>query len=210
MQPTILASTLFGTPVSIDGASGRLHDLGAVREGPAWLIVAVRTDRGVGLLVDGATAGLEATAGELRADLTWLREAIFDRQIVDLDGRRVIRVSDVVLRRHDGVLTVEAVDVGAAALFRRLGLARIAARFEPKLLAIDRLHVPGAAAEALLLDESRPRLEELATKDVTNVLTRLPVDVAEHAVRHSRHRGAIHDHHRRRRRKVRRYRRVAP
>ena len=206
MQPSILASSLFGTPVSIDGASEPLHDLGAVRVGSDWLITAVRTRRGVGTLVDldlaeSGRAGLSATASSQHGDVTWLREAIFDRQIVDLDGRRVIRVADVVLRRDGGALTVEAVDVGASAVLRRLGLAWLASRFQPQLLAIDQLHVPSAVADALLLDESRARLEELETAQATDLLARLPVHAAEHAVRNSRHRGAIHEHHRRRRRR---------
>lgn len=208
VQPSIPASTLLGTQVALDGASERVHDLGAIAHGSGWRIVAVRTGRGVGTLVGSSKSRLSATARADGTEVTWLREAIFDRQIVDLDGRRVIRVADVVLRWRDGVLTVEAVDVGASAVLRRLGLVRLAARFEPQLLPIDRLHVPSAAAEALLLDASRARLEELGSDEATELLARLPVHVAEHAVRRSRHRSALREHHRARRRR-RRYRRLA-
>ena len=213
VQPSILASSLFGTPVSIDGMSEPLHDLGAVRVGSGWLITAVRTRRGVGTLVglgESGPVGLSARGCSQHEDVTWLREALFDRQIVDLDGRRVIRVADVVLRREGDALTVAAVDVGASAVLRRLGLAWLASRFQPQLLAIDRLHVPSGVADALLLDESRARLEELETAQATDLLARLPVPAAEHAVRNSRHRGAVHEHHRRRRRRRRHYRRLAP
>ena len=208
VQPSFPASTLFGTQVAIDGASERRHDLGAIAHGSGWRIVAVRTGRGVSTLVGSSESGLSATVQADATDVTWLREAIFDRQIVDLNGRRVIRVADLVLAWRDGALTVEAVDVGASAVLRRLGLVRLAARFEPQLLPIDRLHVPSAAAEALLLDGSRARLEELGSDEATELLGRLPVHVAEHAVRRSRHRSALREHHRARRRR-RRYRRLA-
>jgi hypothetical protein len=199
--PTVLASSLFGTVVEIDGARERLRDLGVVREGEAWRIVAVRTRRGAARLTAWAPGRITATGAEAPAGAIWLREALFDRQIVDLTGRRVTRVGDVVLQGGGERLEVAAVEVGAAAVLRRLGLARLAAPIEPRLLAIDRLHLAGEAAGALLLDAPRRTLEELDSETVTGLLARLPVRAAERAVRRSRHREAVARHfHRRRRR----------
>ena len=90
-----------------------------------------------------------------------------------------------------GQLEVVALEVGAAAVLRRLRLSRLAARFAPQLLPIDRLHLASAVAGGLLLDAPRARLEELEPETVTDLLSRLPVPAAEHAVRHSRHRDAV-------------------
>ena len=188
MSAPILACTIFGLPVVADGASERLADLGVVRSGGAWRIGAVRTNRRELIFTRWEPGCVSATASAGAIDAVWLREALFDRQIVDLDGRRVIRVGDVVLRAGGDHLDVVAVEVGAAAVLRRLGFARLAARFEPQLLAIDRLHVPSAAAGPLLLDAQRERFEELETETVADLLSRLPVPAAEHAVRESRHR----------------------
>jgi hypothetical protein len=203
----LLASRLFGVPVAVDDASDRLVDLGVVKDGDSWRIAAVRTRRGDATFLSWSPEGISATAAGDMAGATWLRDALFDRQIVDLAGRRVIRVGDVVLRTDGGALEVAAVEVGAAAVLRRLGLGRLAARLEPQLLSIDRLHVPGEAAGALLLDAPRERLEELEAETVTSLLSRLPVPLAEHAVRRSRHREALARHTRKRRRR-RRYRRM--
>lgn len=205
MAAPILASTIFGAPVAVDDASERLVDLGVVRAGDSWRIAAVRTHRRDAAFVSWSAEGIAATAAGEDVEATWLRDALFDRQIVDLEGRRVIRVGDVVLRADADGLEVAAVEVGAAAVLRRLGLARLAARLKPQLLPIDRLHVPGEAAGALLLDAPRERLEELEATAVTNLLSRLPVPVAEHAVRTSRHREAL-AHHTQKRRRRRRYR----
>lgn len=51
-----------------------------------------------------------------------LRADLLDRQIVDLEGRKVIRVNDVSLDEVDAGLRLVAVDVGAAGLLRRIGI----------------------------------------------------------------------------------------
>jgi hypothetical protein len=200
VTPPLLACTLFGAPVAVDGERERVTDLGVVKADESWRIVAVRTKRRDAALTSWSPDVIRATADGDIDGAIWLREALFDRQIVDLDGRRVIRVGDVVLRVAGDALEVEAVEVGAAAVLRRLGLVRLAARFEPQLLPIHRLHVPGEAAGALLLDASRERLEQMETETVTNLLSRLPVPVAEHASRTSRHRDAVARYARMRRR----------
>ncbi len=53
-----------------------------------------------------------------------LKGDLLDRQIVDVEGRRVIRVNDVSLDATNGEIHVVAVDVGAAGLLRRLGVER--------------------------------------------------------------------------------------
>ena len=45
-----------------------------------------------------------------------------DKQIVDIDGRRVVRVNDLRLDEIEGALHLVAVDVGASGLLRRLGI----------------------------------------------------------------------------------------
>ncbi len=57
-----------------------------------------------------------------RPDEILLRADLMDKQIVDIDGRKVVRVNDLRLDEVDGSLHLVAVDVGAAGLLRRLGL----------------------------------------------------------------------------------------
>ena len=56
-----------------------------------------------------------------RPDEIRLRQDLMDKQIVDIDGRKVVRVNDLRLDEIEGRLHLVAVDVGAAGLFRRLG-----------------------------------------------------------------------------------------
>ena len=54
-----------------------------------------------------------------------LKQDLLDKQIVDIEGRKIIRVNDVLLDTVEGRLRVVAVDVGAAGLLRRLGVERL-------------------------------------------------------------------------------------
>jgi magnesium transporter len=48
---------------------------------------------------------------------------LLDKQIVDVEGRKIVRVNDIQLAPVDGRLRLVAVDVGLAGILRRLGLA---------------------------------------------------------------------------------------
>jgi sporulation protein YlmC with PRC-barrel domain len=51
-----------------------------------------------------------------------LRDDLMDKQIVDIDGRKVVRVNDLRLDEIENSLRLVAVDVGASGVLRRLGL----------------------------------------------------------------------------------------
>lgn len=54
-----------------------------------------------------------------------LAKHVMDRQLVDIDGRKVVRVNDVRLAELTGGVYVVAVDVGVEGLLRRLGIAKL-------------------------------------------------------------------------------------
>lgn len=65
-------------------------------------------------------------------DDLYLIESILDKQIIDTDGYRVVRVNDLQLTRAEGHIFVSNVDVSGAGLLRRLGLVSIARRLGNK------------------------------------------------------------------------------
>jgi magnesium transporter len=131
-------SQAIGRPV-LDAAGepiGKVHDL-IVRLGdryPAVSGLVVQTDgRRIFLPwshvarfdASGArlsTATIDITKFQQRHDEFLLREDLLDKQIVDIDGRRVVRVNDLRLDDVEGKLHLVAVDVGASGLLRRLGI----------------------------------------------------------------------------------------
>jgi CBS domain-containing protein len=73
----------------------------------------------------GATLGTSAidiTKFQQRPNEIRLKQDLMDRQIVDIDGRKVVRVNDLRLDEVEGSLHLVAVDVGPSGLLRRLGI----------------------------------------------------------------------------------------
>jgi CBS domain-containing protein len=54
-----------------------------------------------------------------------LIEDVLDKQIIDIDGARVVRVNDIELVRVNAHIIVSNVDVGASGILRRVGLAKL-------------------------------------------------------------------------------------
>lgn len=50
----------------------------------------------------------------------YLAEDLMDKQVIDINGRRLVRVNDVLLKSNGG-LKVEAIDIGLSGILRRLG-----------------------------------------------------------------------------------------
>jgi CBS domain-containing protein/sporulation protein YlmC with PRC-barrel domain len=114
----------------------------------------------------------ELSPARLRDPDVLLAKNVLDKQIVDLDGRKLVRVQDVQLARTGRELQVLGVDVSTSALIRRLGFTRlaefIARRFPPA--AVDWHDVE-------LADWRDPNLRLRLRKES---LTRLhPADLAE-------------------------------
>ncbi|HEV7180600.1 MAG TPA: CBS domain-containing protein [Candidatus Baltobacteraceae bacterium] len=65
------------------------------------------------------------------ADALFLVSDLLDKQIVDVDGRKVVRINDIEIARTGDTLRVVAADVGVAGLLRRLGLKSFGKRFTP-------------------------------------------------------------------------------
>jgi magnesium transporter len=123
-----------------------------------------------------------------------LKADLLDKQIVDIEGRKVIRVNDVRLDSVDGGRPrVVAVDVGAAGLLRRLGVERVVRGLAGSLrisiperyidwedvdpleatIASVRLRVPHAKLAELHPADLAAVIEELAPRDRVGVLASL-------------------------------------
>jgi CBS domain-containing protein len=122
-----------------------------------------------------------------------LKSNLLDKQIVDIEGRKVIRVNDVCLDNVEGRLRLVAVDVGAAGLLRRLGIEgpfrTIARNLKAGLperyidwedvdpldttIASVRLRVPHAKLAELHPADLASIIEDLAPRDRAGVLASL-------------------------------------
>jgi CBS domain-containing protein len=172
--------------LAADGARvGRVSDLAAEPGEASATVTAVAVDRGrrMRLLPWSCVAVFEPDAVQLRAgpveprplgerELLLARD-VQDAQIVDLAGRRVVRVGDVRLQERDGLLSAVAVEVGAPAILRRLGLRRLARRLPPEAVPLGELHVVGGRAHELRLRSGR--LDRLGPAALAAVVSRAPL-----------------------------------
>src|SRR5438132_856737 len=110
------------------------------------------------------------------AEEVWLSRDILDKQIVDTDGRRVVRVNDLQLQASDGRMLLVGVDIGARGLLRRLNIERAGRRVR-QLVGGDlpQRIVSWDAVDPLQTDERGVRLRISHTK-----LAKMhPADIAE-------------------------------
>jgi CBS domain-containing protein len=126
-----------------------------------------------------------------------LAASVLDHQLIDVDGRRVIRAADLVLAPLRGELRLVGVDVSMTSLLRRLGPARLRIRPTPDRV-IDwaaiqplgdeggiggvRLRKPARALEALRPGELADVLEELGRSERQRLLDALDRATAADAV----------------------------
>uniref|UniRef100_I2PWH3 Mg/Co/Ni transporter MgtE with CBS domain n=1 Tax=Desulfovibrio sp. U5L TaxID=596152 RepID=I2PWH3_9BACT len=111
-----------------------------------------------------------------------LRRDVLDRQIVDVDGAKVVRVNDLKLRTRGSSLFVAAVDVGLRGVARRLGQLR----FWTWLARVFGVSLPSREidwrfvaqldpnADRLTLTVARERLTDLHPADIAEILAQLP------------------------------------
>jgi CBS domain-containing protein len=102
---------------------------------------------------------------------------LLDKQIVDVDGRKIVRINDIEVASAGGRLRVVAADVGVAGLLRRLGLKAIGQRLAPAVYrAVPRSMI--AWDSVAPIREANPAQVRLSVKE--SKLSRLhPSELAE-------------------------------
>ncbi len=126
-------------------------------------------------------------------DLHLVRD-VLDKQIIDTDGMRVVRVNDLELTRVNGSIYVANVDISGVGLIRRLGLEGLADRLSARspggelpsiiswdnieLLSIDqpmRLKVPSSKMAELHPADLAEILSDLSRQEGSQILESLDI-----------------------------------
>jgi len=107
----------------------------------------------------------------------WLIKEILDKQIVDTDGRKLIRVQDVQLARVDGHIRVMAVDISTHAILRRLGLGflseRLGSRLPPHFIDWSNVNLVSSKVSKVNLKVSLEKLGILHPADIADIINEL-------------------------------------
>ncbi len=151
-----------------------------------------------------AAAPVDALNASAGSGQLLLNKELLDKQIVDVDGRKVVRVNDVKLAPAGNSLRVIAADVGLPGLLRRLGLHALGQRLEARprragipasLISWDavqplhhdqpgdavRLRVPQHRINRIHPADLAGILEELTAADQASLLTSLDEETAADA-----------------------------
>ncbi len=156
-------------------AIGRRHRIRAYGD---WAAVESFEHAVVQLAVSADDSSLRSGADALREREVLLARDVLDTQIVDLAGKRLTRVSDVVLTRAGEDIVVVAAEVGAAGVWRRLGLDRLAERTPGRLVPWGDLHLTSARGHALQLSTSCGGVRRLVPTELAAVVAHLPTGQA--------------------------------
>jgi CBS domain-containing protein/sporulation protein YlmC with PRC-barrel domain len=142
------------------------------------------------------TARLDLREIALRPGEVELARDVIDHQLVDTDGARVIRASDLYLARVAGEVQLVGVDIGFNSLLRRLGPARFRSRPTPdkvidwaSITSFGSQRGPGGTLQAAEhgLQRLRPGeladlLEDLGRTERRDLLAQLPPERAADAL----------------------------
>jgi magnesium transporter len=112
-----------------------------------------------------------------------VKRDLLDKQIVDVDGAKVVRVNDIKLGNLNQKLCIFSVDIGFRGLLRRLGYER----FGDKVAQAMRKDIPHAEisweyvqplemhSSRLALNIARNQLNELHPADLADIIENIPI-----------------------------------
>lgn len=126
--------------------------------------------------------GKDISPSEVTEEEMLICRDLLDKQIVDIDGAKVVRVNDLKLGEFHGQLCLMAADVGLRGLLRRIGLespgeklSRFLGYKIPKnLISWNYLQSLKPKLTRLTLNIPRHKLSELHPADIAHILTQIP------------------------------------
>jgi magnesium transporter len=126
----------------------------------------------------------DVTSVSHRTDSTFmLVKHVLDKQLIDIDGRKLVRVNDVRLARLSGGTYVIAVDVGFEGFLRRLGVAKpVKNLLKPfnlsipsNLLLWDEVETVDFGHKGIRLSKDSSKLATMHPSDLADILEELDV-----------------------------------
>ncbi|MBC5810829.1 MAG: magnesium transporter [Candidatus Eremiobacteraeota bacterium] len=138
---------------------------------------------------------------EPEQEALYLVRDLLDKQIVDVDGRKVVRINDIQVANTSDSLRVIAADVGTSGLLRRIGAKRLIPglldRVPRALITWNnvapitdvnpsqvQLSISGARLARLHPSELADIIEELSAKDAARIVRSLDDETAADAFEH--------------------------
>ena len=101
----------------------------------------------------------------------YLNEDLLDKQVIDIDDKRLVRVNDVLLESNDE-LKVVGIDIGVGGLLRRLGLEKVI-KINPKILPWQMIEAFDYQTGNVKISLSQNRLNSMHPSEIADILEEL-------------------------------------
>ena len=101
----------------------------------------------------------------------YLNEDLLDKQVIDTDDKRLVRVNDLMLD-DTKELKVIGIDIGAAGILRRLGLGKFI-KLEPKVLPWQMIEAFDYHTGNVKLSLTQSRVNQMHPSDIADILEEL-------------------------------------
>jgi len=123
-------------------------------------------------------SGFKAREGEIL-----VKRDLLDKQIVDVDGAKVVRVNDIKLGNLNHKLCIFSVDIGFRGLLRRLGYERLGDAIAKTLgkdipnteISWEYVQPLEANSSKLALNIARDQMNEMHPADLADILENIPI-----------------------------------
>jgi len=182
-------SQLSNKPIwdSLGRRIGRLYDMAIRWDSISPQVTGIRYAKGISALipiewvVSWDSDGLRLSAAfdplltcPLHEDETFIGKWLLDKQIIDLEGSRLVRVNDIALSwvSHDDhqFIVLVAVDIGVRGLFRRLGAEFLLNRIENKFVGCQYIKPLESRTSSLQLTREKEQLRQLHPADIADII----------------------------------------
>ena len=170
---------------------GRLSDLGVINElkSPHVTTAKVKTNNGIkdynfkNFSITKQKGQYVLVCNKIEEytshNTLFLRKHILDQQIIDVNGRKVVRVNDIYLSYLDRGAYVVAVDIGIDGLLRRIGIAKplkiLGLKVSARLMLWNDVETIITSNENIVLSKTYDSLSILHPSDLADIIEDLDV-----------------------------------
>lgn len=107
-------------------------------------------------------------------DIMFLSHHVLDKQIIDVNGRKVVRVNDIRLANLGSGIFIVAVDIGTEGILRRIGIAkpiiRMGLKISSKLILWNDVETIFSSNENIMLSKTYNKLSILHPSDLADII----------------------------------------
>ncbi|AJA50107.1 magnesium transporter MgtE [Clostridium pasteurianum DSM 525 = ATCC 6013] len=165
---------------------GKVKDLGIKNtiKSPRVEVIKVKTSNGI-IYISSNNISINKEKGQyaiicheikkiVLKDIMFLSQHILDKQIIDVNGRKVVRVNDIRLANLGNGIFIVAVDIGTEGILRRIGIAKpitkMGLKISSKLILWKDVETIFSSNENIMLSKTYNKLSILHPSDLADII----------------------------------------